>query len=91
MTDLEILNTAVFAYNEANMNRGASANIPTFKTEAEQSAWMAAHQNAANAGPLKDLSQLVKAGLIKALPGPPPGKKFAIDPQTHKVVLADAK
>lgn len=40
---------------------------------------------------IKDLSQLVKAKVIKALPTPPPGKQFAIDPKTGQAVLIDKK
>lgn len=37
--------------------------------------------------PLTDLSMLVKYKMVKALPSPPPGQKFVLDPQTRKVSL----
>lgn len=40
---------------------------------------------------IKDLNELVKAGLIKALPAPPAGKQFALDSKTGKAVLVDKK
>ncbi|MBI3877015.1 MAG: hypothetical protein HY300_13850 [Verrucomicrobia bacterium] len=35
------------------------------------------------------MQDLVKAGLIRRLPEPPPGKRFAIDPSKSSVVLVD--
>lgn len=40
---------------------------------------------------ISDLSQLVKAGMIKALPAPPAGKQFALDSKTGQAVLVDKK
>ena len=39
--------------------------------------------------PLKDLSGLVTAGLIKSVPKPPPGKKFVLNYAQRKVTLVD--
>ncbi len=39
--------------------------------------------------PLKDLSGLVTAGLIKSVPKPPPGKKFLLNYPQRKVTLVD--
>jgi hypothetical protein len=36
-----------------------------------------------------NLQELVKAGFIKKMPTPPPGKEFAIDAKNLKVVLVD--
>lgn len=38
---------------------------------------------------LTDLSQLVKVGMLKALPAAPAGKKYVVQPKTHKVSLVD--
>jgi hypothetical protein len=40
-----------------------------------------------HAGTPNDLNQLVEKRLVDRLPLPPPGKKFAIDPKKHEVVL----
>lgn len=37
----------------------------------------------------KDLNDLVKAGLIKELPTPPPGKTFMIDRKNNRVVVVN--
>lgn len=89
MSDLEMLNQILANFNEARAT-GATAGTQarTYKTEAEQMAAETARQQAV--GPARDLLELVKAGVIKALPTPPAGKKFVIDPQSHKVVLANA-
>ncbi|MCS7337321.1 MAG: hypothetical protein NZ739_03675 [Verrucomicrobiae bacterium] len=34
------------------------------------------------------LDELLRAGYLRAIPTPPPGKKFAIDPKRVEVVLA---
>lgn len=36
---------------------------------------------------LKDLNQLVQVGMLKQLPTPPAGKKYAYDEKTGKVVV----
>jgi hypothetical protein len=36
---------------------------------------------------LTDLSMLVQYKVVKALPSPPPGQKFVLDPQSRKVSL----
>jgi hypothetical protein len=38
--------------------------------------------------PMTDLSLLVRYKIIRALPAPPTGQKFVLDPQTRKVSLA---
>ncbi|MEW6303896.1 MAG: hypothetical protein AB1705_10520 [Verrucomicrobiota bacterium] len=86
LSDLDLLNQILNDYVEARAT-GSSGEIRTYKTEAEEVAAMEARQKASE--PVKDLSELVKAGLIKAVPTPPPGKRFAIDPKTQKVVLLD--
>lgn len=87
MSDLEMLNQALFNYNEARATgaAGASSQLRTYKTEAEQMAAEAAQQK--SAGPVTDLSELVKAGIIKQVPTPPAGKRYAIDPKTHQAIL----
>lgn len=37
----------------------------------------------------KNIQELVKAGFIKKLPTPPPGKDFAIDAKNLKVIVVD--
>lgn len=39
--------------------------------------------------PFKDLQDLVTQGLLKKLPTPPEGKKFAFDPKTAKATLVN--
>ncbi|MEW6305635.1 MAG: hypothetical protein AB1705_19320, partial [Verrucomicrobiota bacterium] len=86
MSDLDLLNQILSDYQEARATT-SSGEIRAYKTEAEEVAAMEAQQKAAE--PVKDLSELVRAGVIKAVPAAPPGKKFAIDPKTHKVVLVN--
>ncbi len=38
--------------------------------------------------PMTDLSLLVQYKVIRALPAPPPGQKFVLNPETRKVTLA---
>jgi len=85
MSDLELLNHLV---QELNESRVSDADIPqkTFKTEAEQVAFEAA-QEQLRKGPVKDLNELVTAGILKALPQAPAGQRYAIDATTGKVVL----
>ncbi len=85
MSDLELLNHLV---QELNESRVSDADIPqkTFKTEAEQMAYEAA-QEQLRKGPVKDLNELVTAGILKALPQAPAGQRYAIDATTGKVVL----
>lgn len=40
---------------------------------------------------LTNLSQLVKVGMLKALPAAPAGQKYVVDPKTHRVSLANVK
>ena len=87
LSDLELLNQVLFNYNEARAT-GGNVIQRTYKSEDEQLAAEAA-QLQRSTGPVTDLSELVKAGLIKAVPAAPAGKKYAIDPQTHKVVLVN--
>ena len=89
MSDLEMLNHILANYNEGRATgAAASSQTRTYKTEAEQVAAEATQKQAL--GPVKDLSELVTAKVIRALPTPPAGKKFAIDPKTQKVVLVSA-
>ena len=37
----------------------------------------------------QDFSEIVRAGYVKDLPPPPPGKEFAIDAKTTRVVLVN--
>lgn len=87
MSDLELLNQILHNYREARATQTPSVSR-AYKTEAEQMAAETAALKAVQA-PIKDLSELVKAGVIKTLPTPPAGKKFAIDPQSQQVVLVN--
>lgn len=40
---------------------------------------------------LTNLSQLVKVGMLKALPAAPAGQKYVVDPKTHRVSLVNVK
>lgn len=84
MNDLEFLNHLV---HEVNESRVSNVEIPqkAFKTEAEQMAYEAAMEQ--RQGPVKDLNELVTAGVLKALPQAPAGQRYAIDAATGKVVL----
>lgn len=90
LSDLAWLNQLVTAYNESHANKGSDGKVQVYKTEAEEMAAIERQKNAATAGPLKDLSALVTAGYLKSLPTPPPGKRYAIDPGSHQVVLLSA-
>jgi hypothetical protein len=41
--------------------------------------------------PIKDLSDLVKAGFLKSIPPAPPGKEFKLDMTTLEVMVVDKK
>jgi hypothetical protein len=84
MSDLEFLNHLV---HEVNESRISDVSIPdrAFKTEAEQMAYEEAMQQ--RKAPVKDLNELVTAGVIKALPEAPAGQHYVIDPTSGKVVL----
>jgi len=84
MSDLEYLNYLVHEVNEARITDVA---IPqkAFKTEAEQMAYEEAM--AQRLGPVKDLNELVTAGVLKALPEASAGQHYVIDPTTGKVAL----
>lgn len=91
MSDLELLNNALEGYREKKMAAASDAlSKKRFSSEAEQMAAETEATRAANA-PVTDLSELVRAGLIKALPTPPAGKKYVIDPKTQRAALVDAK
>jgi hypothetical protein len=84
MSDLEFLNHLI---HEVNESRISSADIPqkAFKTEAEQMAYEEAQQQ--KKGPVRDLNELVTAGVLKEIPPAPAGQRYAIDATTGKVVL----
>ncbi len=84
MNDLEYLNHLVAQMNEFRVNP-QEIQQKAFKTEAEQLAYEEAQQKAQ--APVKDINELVTAGVLKALPQAPGGQKYAIDPTTGKVVL----
>ncbi len=87
LADLDYLNLLLQSYVEG---RSSAAYMPKgpFKSEAEE---MAAIEKAERqkSQPVTDLNELVRAKFIKAIPQAPAGKKYAIDPKTGKVVLAD--
>ncbi len=85
MSDLELLNHLVQELNESRVS-DVDISQKTFKTEAEQVAYEAA-QEQLRKGPVKDLNELVTAGILKALPQAPAGQRYAIDAATGKVVL----
>mgnify|MGYP001575269146 CR=1 FL=1 len=76
------------------MRAAADVDIPkgNFRNQDEEEAARAALQAAAakKATP-RDLSDLVKAGLIKAVPAAPPGKKYVLDPKAGMVIMVDQK
>lgn len=84
MSDLEFLNHLVGQLNES---RVAPTETPqkAFKTEAEQMAYEEAMQKAKE--PVRDLNELVTAGILKTLPQAPNGQQYTIDAQSGKVVL----
>lgn len=89
LSDLDILNEAIMSYGGRSM--GAAAVVTgSFKTPEEQVAAMS-KQYESQSRPLQSLSDLVKAGLIKALPQPPPGKQYVFDPKTQRAALVDKK
>jgi hypothetical protein len=88
MTDLELLNYAVHVYT-ARVKSEVPILQGQFKTQDEE---VAAYEAAMKrqGGGIRDLSELVKAGIIKSIPAPPPGKVYALD-ATGVVVLKDAR
>jgi hypothetical protein len=83
---LDYLNNLVAHYNEARATWSTDAT-PTFKSEQERQAYDDALKKMKE--PITDLEALVKARLIKKVPTAPAGKKFVINPTTHKVELAN--
>ncbi len=84
MSDIEYLNHLV---HEVNESRISDVTIPekAFKTEAEQMAYEEAMQQ--RKAPVRDLKELVTAGVLKELPPAPAGQNYVIDPASGKVVL----
>jgi hypothetical protein len=91
MGDLDLLNHAIEAYRELAHAKAAEAlSRRRFSSEAEQSAAEAELARASSTA-LKDLSDLVRAGVLRALPTPPAGKQFVLNLKTQQAELADAK
>jgi hypothetical protein len=88
MTDLEVLTSLVRRHNESLGSQEVDTTGLTFKTEAEEMAYREAR--AVKGQPITEVSQLVTLGLLKLLPPPPAGKRYAINPETQEVVLAVA-
>jgi hypothetical protein len=86
MTDLEFLNHLVEQINEAR-STDVEIKQKAFKTEAEQMAYEESQQKSKE--PVRDLNELVAAGVIKTLPSAPNGQRYAIDTTTGKVVLQE--
>jgi hypothetical protein len=85
MSDLEYLNHLVEQVNESRVS-DIEIKQKAFKTEAEQVAYEEAEQQKRK-GPIRDLNELVTAGVLKALPTAPGGQRYTIDATTGKVVL----
>ncbi len=88
MTDLEVLTSLVRRHNESLGSQEVDTTGLTFKTEAEEMAYREAR--AVKGQPITEVSQLVTLGLLKSLPPPPAGKRYAINPENQEVVLAEA-
>jgi hypothetical protein len=84
MDDLAYLNHLVFTINEGKATY-TSDYIPQFKNEAEKVAYEAAMAKFRE--PIKDIEELVRLKVVKALPQPPAGAKYAISEKTGKVEL----
>jgi hypothetical protein len=89
LSDLELLNKAIEIYEmrlvtEVPMAQGDRK----FNSFEEESAALAAEMEK-KVVPLTDLSDLVKAGVVKAIPSAPPGKKYVFDKEKSRVVLTD--
>ena len=83
---LDYLNNLVTHFNEARATWSTDAT-PTFNTPQEKQAYDDALKKLKE--PITNLEELVKARLIKKVPAAPAGKKFVINPTTHKVELAN--
>ncbi len=86
MDDLAYLNHLVFNINEGRSTY-VSDNIPTFKDDAQRQAYEMAMAKARE--PLKDINDLVRLKVIKALPPAPAGKRYAINETTGKVEMVN--
>lgn len=84
MDDLAYLNNLVFNLNEGRATY-VSDVIPEFRNDAERLAYEAALAKAKE--PVKDLEELVRLKVIKAIPAAPAGKRYAINPTNGKVEL----
>ncbi|MGV3753818.1 MAG: hypothetical protein ACO1QS_00380 [Verrucomicrobiota bacterium] len=86
MDDLAYLNHLVFNINEGRATY-VSDNIPTFKDDAQRQAYEMALAKARE--PLKDINDLVRLKVVKALPPAPAGKRYAINETTGKVEMVN--
>jgi len=92
LSDLEWLNRIV--QNHLMQSALPDAALPQGKFNSpteEFAAYSAAMERKQKAGVLRDLSDLVRAGVIKAIPAAPPGKQYVLDAKSGSVVLADRK
>jgi hypothetical protein len=86
MDDLAYLNHLVFNLNEGRATY-VSDVIPQFRNDAERLAYEAAL--AKSKEPVKDLEELVRLKVVKALPQAPAGKRYAINATSGKVELVN--
>lgn len=93
ITDLEWLNQIVQGYLMGNVTPNTALPKGKYNSPDEQFAAEAAamEKQFKSAPKLNDLSDLVKAGLIKNIPAAPPGKKYVLDQKSGTVLLVDLK
>lgn len=84
MDDLAYLNHLVFNLNEGRATY-VSDVIPEFRNDDERQKYELAMAKAME--PIKDLNELVRLKVIKALPQAPAGKRYAINASSGKVEL----
>ncbi|MEW6303809.1 MAG: hypothetical protein AB1705_10085 [Verrucomicrobiota bacterium] len=87
--DVEWLNQIVEGYQMQNVAEAPTLPTRKFNSPEEEFAAYSAAMEQHKTARLRDLSDLVKAGVIKSIPAAPAGKKYALDPETGRVVMVD--
>jgi len=89
LTDLEYLNQLLEDYTTSRFNFVPNPESAPYKNDEEREAYEAsfAEMRKKLRAPISDINQLVKAGVIKAIPPAPVGQKYVINPTSQKVEL----
>lgn len=89
MSDLEYLNQLLEELATSRFNYVPSPESAPYKNDEEREAYEAkfAELKKKLQAPITDINELVKAGVIKAIPAAPTGQKYVINATTQKIEL----